>query len=174
MRAELTAFSDNCLASPDGGMDAEMKEVDAVIRRRLASEVVLIDQISQYIIGAGGKRMRPALVLLTSGACGYTGAHRTELAAVVDVARGELPGLHDIAQQQVTLADRTIGPGTGARLPATTAVRRHRLAGFHPAAQHRRTGGLGPGRAGQAGEKKAQRQPEERTGQTPPVRRQGP
>ena len=41
-----------------------MQEVDAVIRRRLASEVVLIDQISKYIIGAGGKRIRPLLVLL--------------------------------------------------------------------------------------------------------------
>ena len=84
MRAELTAFSDNCLASPDGGMDAEMKEVDAVIRRRLASEVVLIDQISQYIIGAGGKRIRPLLVLLFSRALGFQGAERFELAATVE------------------------------------------------------------------------------------------
>ena len=84
MRAELTAISDNCLASPDGGMDAEMKEVDAVIRRRLASEVVLIDQISQYIIGAGGKRIRPLLVLLFSRALGFQGAERFELAATVE------------------------------------------------------------------------------------------
>ena len=61
-----------------------MKEVDAVIRRRLASEVVLIDQISQYIIGAGGKRIRPLLVLLFSRALGFQGAERFELAATVE------------------------------------------------------------------------------------------
>lgn len=84
MRAELTAFSDDRLASPDGGMEAEMKEVDAVIRRRLASEVVLIDQISRYIIGAGGKRIRPLLVLLFSRALGFQGPERFELAATVE------------------------------------------------------------------------------------------
>ena len=45
-------------------MSAEMQQVDAVIRERLASEVALIDQISRYIVGAGGKRIRPRLVLL--------------------------------------------------------------------------------------------------------------
>jgi octaprenyl-diphosphate synthase len=65
-------------------MEAEMKEVDAVIRRRLASEVVLIDQISKYIIGAGGKRIRPLLVLLFSKALGFQGAERFELAATVE------------------------------------------------------------------------------------------
>ena len=44
-------------------MAAEMQEVDAVIRLRLASDVALIDQISHYIIAAGGKRIRPQLVL---------------------------------------------------------------------------------------------------------------
>lgn len=62
----------------------DMSQLDVVIRERLHSEVVLVRQVAEYIIGAGGKRMRPALVLLTSGACGYTGAHRTELAAVVE------------------------------------------------------------------------------------------
>ncbi len=59
-----------------------MRELDVVIRQRLHSDVVLVRQVAEYIIGAGGKRLRPALVLLTSGACGYSGAHRTELAAV--------------------------------------------------------------------------------------------
>lgn len=84
MRAELTAFSEESLAQPDRGMDAEMKAVDAVIRKRLASEVVLIDQISKYIIGAGGKRIRPQLVLLFSRALGFHGAERFELAATVE------------------------------------------------------------------------------------------
>ncbi len=61
-----------------------MKEVDAVIRRRLASSVSLIDQISHYIIGAGGKRIRPMLVLLFSNALGFKGAERFELAATVE------------------------------------------------------------------------------------------
>jgi len=40
----------------------DMKAVDAVIRDRLYSEVALVRQVAEYIIGGGGKRMRPALV----------------------------------------------------------------------------------------------------------------
>lgn len=61
-----------------------MLEVDAVIRRRLASDVVLVNQISEYIIGAGGKRIRPMLVLLFSNALGFRGHERFELAATVE------------------------------------------------------------------------------------------
>ena len=45
---------------------SDMKAVDAVIRDRLHSDVVLVRQVAEYIIGAGGKRMRPALVLLAA------------------------------------------------------------------------------------------------------------
>ena len=65
-------------------MDAEMREVDAVIRRRLTSEVALVDQIARYITSAGGKRIRPLLVLLFSNALGFKGAERFELAASVE------------------------------------------------------------------------------------------
>ena len=65
-------------------MAEEMRQVDAVIQQRLASKVALIDQIAQYIISAGGKRMRPLLVLLFSGALGYRGRERFELAATVE------------------------------------------------------------------------------------------
>ncbi len=61
-----------------------MAEVDTVIRERLASEVVLINQISHYIVSAGGKRIRPMLVLLFSRALGFEGRERHELAAVVE------------------------------------------------------------------------------------------
>ena len=62
----------------------DMHEVDLVIARRLESEVPLIGQVSRYIIAAGGKRLRPALLLLTSGALGFSGAQRFNLAAVVE------------------------------------------------------------------------------------------
>ncbi len=58
--------------------------VDAVIRRRLESDVVLIRTIGQYIIGSGGKRLRPALVLLAADAFGATGTAKHELAAVIE------------------------------------------------------------------------------------------
>jgi octaprenyl-diphosphate synthase len=61
-----------------------MREVDAVIQRRLASDVALVNQIGHYIISAGGKRIRPLLVLLFSGALGFTGRERFELAATVE------------------------------------------------------------------------------------------
>jgi octaprenyl-diphosphate synthase len=63
---------------------ADMQAVDAVIRERLHSEVVLVRQVSEYIIHSGGKRMRPALLLLVAGAMGCKGSHHHELAAVVE------------------------------------------------------------------------------------------
>jgi octaprenyl-diphosphate synthase len=65
-------------------MGAAMRQVDAVIRSRLSSQVALIDQISSYIVGAGGKRIRPRLVLLFAEALGFEGPERYELAAIVE------------------------------------------------------------------------------------------
>jgi len=63
---------------------ADMRIVDAAIRARLDSEVVLVRQVAQYIVGSGGKRLRPALVVLSAGAFGYQGTHHHQLAAVVE------------------------------------------------------------------------------------------
>jgi len=71
-------------STPADPMDADLRRVDAVIRERLASEVALIDQIAHYIVGAGGKRIRPRLVLLVSQALGFEGPARYELAAIVE------------------------------------------------------------------------------------------
>ncbi|HEX6734012.1 MAG TPA: octaprenyl diphosphate synthase [Azonexus sp.] len=62
----------------------DMKAVDMVIRDRLYSDVVLVRQVAEYIVSGGGKRMRPALVLLTAGALGYQGTRHHEMAAVVE------------------------------------------------------------------------------------------
>ncbi|HZV53487.1 MAG TPA: octaprenyl diphosphate synthase [Rhodocyclaceae bacterium] len=62
----------------------DMAAVDAVIRARLHSDVLLVRQVAEYIVAGGGKRMRPALVLLTAGALGYQGKRHHELAAVVE------------------------------------------------------------------------------------------
>jgi octaprenyl-diphosphate synthase len=61
-----------------------METVDAVIRARLNSDVVLIRTIGEYIIGAGGKRMRPVLLLLVAHALGYKGNHHHLMAAAVE------------------------------------------------------------------------------------------
>jgi len=62
----------------------DMQRVDAVIRARLDSDVPLIRTIADYIIGAGGKRMRPALLLMVARALGYEGQQHHLLAAVVE------------------------------------------------------------------------------------------
>ena len=62
----------------------DMQAVDAVIRRWLNSDVVLVRQVAEYIISSGGKRLRPAVLLLSAGAFGYTGVHHHQLAAVVE------------------------------------------------------------------------------------------
>jgi octaprenyl-diphosphate synthase len=63
---------------------ADMQAVDRVIRDQLHSDVVLIRQVAEYIIRGGGKRLRPALVLLSAGALGYSGTAHHALAAVVE------------------------------------------------------------------------------------------
>ena len=77
----LTQTSASVLLAP---VAEDMRAVDAVIRRRLGSEVVLINQIGEYIISAGGKRLRPVILLLVANALGYKGEHHHELAAVVE------------------------------------------------------------------------------------------
>ena len=62
----------------------DMREVDQVIAHRLDSGVPLVGQVSRYIISAGGKRLRPVLLLLMCGALGFKGAQRFNLAAVVE------------------------------------------------------------------------------------------
>ncbi|MBP8061243.1 MAG: polyprenyl synthetase family protein [Polaromonas sp.] len=80
----------------------DMRGVDAVIEQRLSSEVVLIGQISRYIVAAGGKRLRPALLLLLCGALGYKGEQRLNLAAVVEFIHTATL-LHDDVVDESTL-----------------------------------------------------------------------
>ena len=79
----MTQLTPSAPAAADP-LAADMQQVDLVIRQRLSSEVALIDQISHYIVSAGGKRIRPRLVLLFSEALGYAGPLRFELAATVE------------------------------------------------------------------------------------------
>src|SRR5690349_3293813 len=65
-------------------MSADMREVDDVIKKRLASDVAMVNQIAHYIISAGGKRIRPMLVLMFANALGFRGEARFELAATVE------------------------------------------------------------------------------------------
>ncbi len=61
-----------------------MQRVDALIRERLQSDVVLIRQIAEHIVAGGGKRLRPALHLMACTAAGFYGPSRFELAAVIE------------------------------------------------------------------------------------------
>jgi octaprenyl-diphosphate synthase len=62
----------------------DMQRVDALIRHRLSSDVVLINQIADHIIAGGGKRLRPMLHVLAAGAAGYQGEQQIKLAAVIE------------------------------------------------------------------------------------------
>jgi len=63
---------------------ADIQSVDRMIRARLDSDVALINTIADYIVAAGGKRLRPAVLMLTARALGYRGAAHIELAAVIE------------------------------------------------------------------------------------------
>ena len=80
----------------------DMRGMDAVIAQRLTSDVPLVSQVSQYIIAAGGKRLRPALLLLTCGALGYSGEQRLNMAAVVEFIHTATL-LHDDVVDESTL-----------------------------------------------------------------------
>ncbi|MCB2261751.1 MAG: polyprenyl synthetase family protein [Candidatus Thiosymbion ectosymbiont of Robbea hypermnestra] len=62
----------------------DMQAVDRLILKRLESDVALINRIGHYIVGSGGKRLRPLAVLLAARACGYRGEQHIDLAAVVE------------------------------------------------------------------------------------------
>ena len=63
----------------------DMAAVDRVLRKSLGSDVVLIRQVADYIIAGGGKRLRPALLLLAANAYGYRGSDHHTLAAAVEM-----------------------------------------------------------------------------------------
>ncbi len=79
-----------------------MRRVDEVIEARLASDVPLVREVAQYIISSGGKRLRPALLLLVSGALGSDHPERHTLAAVVEFIHTATL-LHDDVVDESTL-----------------------------------------------------------------------
>ena len=79
-----------------------MALVDQLTNERLNTNVPLVGNVCQYIISAGGKRLRPALLLLMSGAVGYAHIHRIQLAAVVEFIHTATL-LHDDVVDESTL-----------------------------------------------------------------------
>ncbi len=102
-------FADTILtapsASPTNGLhliEADMKSVDEVINQRLSSGVPLVREVAQYIISAGGKRLRPALLLLVAQALDCKDPDRHTLAAVVEFIHTATL-LHDDVVDESTL-----------------------------------------------------------------------
>lgn len=81
MSAALQTDTQNSIIQP---IISDLDAVNTVIRRQLHSDVPLVNQIAEYIISAGGKRIRPMLVLLMAKAYGYQGKQHHDLAAVVE------------------------------------------------------------------------------------------
>lgn len=100
---DFTLISEKSPASnPLDLISLDMERVDQVIAERLTTEVPLVREVAQYIIGAGGKRLRPAMLLLFSGALGSTHANRHILAAVVEFIHTATL-LHDDVVDESTL-----------------------------------------------------------------------
>lgn len=62
----------------------DIQALDGFIYRHLHTQAALVSDVSKYLIDAGGKRLRPVILLLVSGALGYSGKHHLNLAAVVE------------------------------------------------------------------------------------------
>ncbi len=95
-------MSDQTVPSPLSLIASDMDAVDHVIRTRLNSGVPLVGQVAQYIISAGGKRLRPAMLLLVCGALGYQDPMKHTLAAVVEFIHTATL-LHDDVVDESTL-----------------------------------------------------------------------
>jgi octaprenyl-diphosphate synthase len=67
-----------------GLVGQDWQAVNREIQSQLASDVALVNSVAHYIIGSGGKRLRPLLVLLSARACGYTGSQHVLAAAIVE------------------------------------------------------------------------------------------
>lgn len=80
----------------------EMRQVDEVIARQLASEVPLVGQVATHIIQSGGKRLRPVLLLLMSQALQHASIHRHAMAAVIEFIHTATL-LHDDVVDESTL-----------------------------------------------------------------------
>lgn len=65
-------------------LQSDIETLNQTITEHLKSDVALINQISQYIIHSGGKRLRPLLVLLVAKALDYQGDKQHDLAAVIE------------------------------------------------------------------------------------------
>jgi octaprenyl-diphosphate synthase len=83
-------------------VEHELREVDAVVKHRLLSSVALVGDVAQHIIAAGGKRLRPTLLLLCCGALGFQGRARFSMAAVVEFIHTATL-LHDDVVDESTL-----------------------------------------------------------------------
>ena len=62
----------------------DLQAVDRVVRNRLASDVILVNQVAEYIVGSGGKRLRPLVVVVAARACGSTDERHTQAAAIIE------------------------------------------------------------------------------------------
>lgn len=83
-------------------VENDMRAVDALIRKRLSSDVVLINTLGEYIIASGGKRIRPALVVLAARAAGYQGTAHHLLAVIIEFIHTATL-LHDDVVDESTL-----------------------------------------------------------------------
>jgi octaprenyl-diphosphate synthase len=102
MASDLNSSTLTSPANPLALVQADIVLVDQSIQRRLNSDVPLVGQVATYIINAGGKRVRPALLLLMCGALGSEDTRRHDLAAVVEFIHTATL-LHDDVVDESTL-----------------------------------------------------------------------
>ena len=77
-------IGDNNWKKSIDGRDWTPEEISSLILKKLHSEVVLVNQLGHYIVSSGGKRLRPALVVLSAGACNYQGDQHHMVAAIIE------------------------------------------------------------------------------------------
>ncbi|MBC8493692.1 MAG: polyprenyl synthetase family protein [Candidatus Thioglobus sp.] len=83
-------------------LQEDLEQTDTLLQSRLSSNVALINQMSAYIIGAGGKRLRPLLLLLCARATNYQGEHHQLMAVVIELIHTATLLHDDIVDESTT------------------------------------------------------------------------
>ncbi len=84
LNPDLGQNAEHLLTTSMSLVSEEMLEVNRTIEKRLDSDISLINEMSEYIIQSGGKRLRPLILLLCAKCCGYQGTKHVQLATVIE------------------------------------------------------------------------------------------
>ena len=121
----------------------DLINVELQFRKDLESDVPLIRKVGEYVLSSGGKRVRPALLLLAARLCGYRGDQAVPLASVVEFIHTATL-LHDdvVDEDQVAHGGFVARPAVDRQIALGSGLLEEPLLGFQHRWNDRRNPGI--------------------------------